>query len=561
MQTKRTRHRQAMFQSRTPLQRMATKLAPALVPSSLTTYTGPVPRHGESRSSSRATCTHKTWPARASGYGLTATATPTLLKTCSTRTLYSLVSCTWSSAVTSLLCLGSSPVASQCPRTWTRRLALDTGASLVPPMHLERRLWPITSSRTRKASSGLVLTPKQMTFLPVAVSDAVRFIVLHIYGGAYFDMDVLMLRDMRPLLLPKDHAFAERWGAHPHPGEYNTAIMSLSANSSLSSYLLFGGIRMGVNFHPRVLGRMAWKDGRDQEFKMFETAAFDPIWTEFNWDREGRCTVPCLRDYGAVFKGRVGAIKDEWESYSGPQLETIDLKEPQRKELKARAHDEDEPAKHTDKNPHDSFQASLDEETQLRNEGVISDYILDEDKFPPNNRTLSNFFRGSWTYHIHNQVSLESRSPSHVFPRFPTPQKPPALALNGACGVRPAPLLPNQNVSITLTPLAVAQASRTLIVSSCSLRLSPPPFAAVSAQTPVAEKVAVSQGMLDPSELRSSSPQGRATFRGVTICLAPGTPHIIRRDTCRCSHGPLCGGGGVFILSFFQNRNREQVYM
>ncbi|KAL5117312.1 hypothetical protein ACEQ8H_004757 [Pleosporales sp. CAS-2024a] len=249
----------------------------------------------------------------------------------------------------------------------------------------------------------LVLTPKQMTFLPVAVSDAVRFIVLHIYGGAYYDMDVLMLRDMRPLLLPKDHAFAERWGAHPHPGDYNTAIMSLSANSSLSSYLLFGGIRMGVNFHPRVLGRMAWKDGRDQEFKMFETAAFDPIWTEFNWDREGRCTVPCLRDYSAVFRGKAGAIKDEWESYLGPQLETIDLQEPQPKELSARAHEDEDIAKHTEKLPHDSFQASIDEETQLRNEGIISDYRLAEDKFPPNNRTLSNFFRGAWTYHIHNQ--------------------------------------------------------------------------------------------------------------------------------------------------------------
>ncbi|KAH8722932.1 hypothetical protein GQ44DRAFT_711090 [Phaeosphaeriaceae sp. PMI808] len=250
----------------------------------------------------------------------------------------------------------------------------------------------------------LVLTPKQMTFLPVAVSDAVRFIVLHIYGGAYFDMDVLMLRDMRPLLLPKEHAFAERWAAHPHPGEYNTAIMSLSPNSSLSSYLLFGGIRMGVNFHPRVLGRMAWKDGRDLEFKMFETAAFDPIWTEFNWDREGRCTVPCLRDYGAVFKGKVGVIKDEWESYLGPQLEATDLKEPKRNELRVRAQEEEQAAKHADKSPHaDSFQATLDEETELRNQGVVSNYILSEDKFPPNNRTLSNFFRGAWTYHIHNQ--------------------------------------------------------------------------------------------------------------------------------------------------------------
>ncbi|KAL2353459.1 hypothetical protein BJ546DRAFT_824006, partial [Cryomyces antarcticus] len=166
----------------------------------------------------------------------------------------------------------------------------------------------------------LVLTPKQMTFLPVAVSDAMRFVVLHVHGGAYFDMDVLMLRDMRPLLLPRDRSFAERWAAHAHPGDYNT-VKSLTANSLLSSYLVRGGVRMGLNFHPRVIGRMAWKDGRDREPLVLETAAFDPIWTEFNWDREGRCTVPCLRDYGAAFEGKPGAIKDEWESYDGPQLQ------------------------------------------------------------------------------------------------------------------------------------------------------------------------------------------------------------------------------------------------
>lgn len=274
----------------------------------------------------------------------------------------------------------------------------------------------------KSGQQWLVLTPKQMTFLPVAVSDAVRFVVLHIHGGAYFDMDVLMLRDMRPLLLPKEHAFAERWAAHPHPGDYNTAIMSLTANSSISSYLLYGGIRMGLNFHPRVLGRMAWKENRDQEFLMLETAAFDPIWTEFNWDREGRCTVPCLRDYGAAFKGRKGAIKDEWESYDGPQLETIDLEEAQIKELRVREAEQPtvttrsredadnvpaSAAAPTNKAEHaDSFQATLDEEVELRKAGVVSNYILSEDKFPPNNRTLENFFRGAWTYHIHNQVSF-----------------------------------------------------------------------------------------------------------------------------------------------------------
>jgi hypothetical protein len=279
----------------------------------------------------------------------------------------------------------------------------------------------------KNGQQWLVLTPNQMTFLPVAVSDAVRFVVLHIHGGAYFDMDVLMLRDMRPLLLPKEHAFAERWAAHPHPGDYNTAIMSLTANSSLSSYLLYGGIRMGLNFHPRILGRMAWKDGRDQEFLMLETAAFDPIWTEFNWDREGRCTVPCLRDYSAAFKGKAGALKDEWESYDGPQLKTFNITEPQQKELRLRNAERAATQAQTtrlsrsreemDNTPSsaaatkakvdhaDSFQATLDEEAELREAGVVSNYILAEDKFPPNNRTLENFFRGAWTYHIHNQAS------------------------------------------------------------------------------------------------------------------------------------------------------------
>ena len=273
----------------------------------------------------------------------------------------------------------------------------------------------------------LVLTPKQMTFLPQAVSDAVRFVVLHLYGGVYLDMDILLLRDMRPLLLPKVHNFAERWAAHSHPGDYNTAVLSLSANSSLSSYLLRGGVRMGLNFHPRVIGRMAWKDGRDRELLMLETAAFDPIWTEFNWDREGRCTVPCLRDYGAVFKGKEDSIRDEWESYDGPQLPEIDLgNRPQGIELREvfeASGEESEfqerllferrrralrkrepPASTPPEESSDSFQPSSDEEAELRKAGVILNYDRNEDKYPPNNRTLSNFFRGAWSYHVHNQV-------------------------------------------------------------------------------------------------------------------------------------------------------------
>jgi len=32
---------------------------------------------------------------------------------------------------------------------------------------------------------------------------------------------------------------------------------------------------------------------------------------------------------------------------------------------------------------------------------------MEEDNYPPTNRTLENFFRGAWTYHIHNQVSAQ----------------------------------------------------------------------------------------------------------------------------------------------------------
>lgn len=242
----------------------------------------------------------------------------------------------------------------------------------------------------------LVLTERQMTFLPVAVSDAVRFVVLHIHGGAYFDMDVIMLRDLRPLLIGEEHSFAERWGGHPSPGDYNTAIMSLTANSSLSSYLLRGGVRMGLNFHPRIIGVMAVKDHRNREFHMLETAAFDPIWTEFNWDRLGRCTVPCIHDYGQVFKSRNAfPLHDEWESFDPeppkPKSESThhfwDL---------SRRSMEDLEVKVADKN----------DEVEVLDRDVLSEaeYKIEEDRYPPTNRTLENFFRGAWTYHVHNQV-------------------------------------------------------------------------------------------------------------------------------------------------------------
>lgn len=240
--------------------------------------------------------------------------------------------------------------------------------------------------RKSDGSEWLSITPRQMTFLPVAVSDAVRFIVLHLHGGLYCDMDVMFLRDMRPLLLTPNANFAERWGAHNHPGDYNTAIMGLEKMSGLSSYLLYGGIRMGLNFHPRIIGRMAYKDGRSAEWHMLETALFDPVWTQFNWQRQGPCTIPCFHDYGEAFVGERREVlgSNEWEAYKGPKLkETI------------------VPAGRLTPRSPEMMTIKKDSEE-------VEPYDFELDRYPPNNRTMQNFLRGTFTYHIHNQVCISS---------------------------------------------------------------------------------------------------------------------------------------------------------
>ena len=196
----------------------------------------------------------------------------------------------------------------------------------------------------------LSLKSPHASLAPVQVSDAVRFIVLHLHGGVYCDMDVLLLRDMRPLLLPDPtsgpRAFAEQWVERCGPYDYNTAVISLPANSTLSSYLLRGGVRMGMNFHPRVIGRMLWKDGKGDQVAMLHNAVFDPSVTNLRRQGTDTCTVPCHKNFESAFMGVVEEMGNEWSNYRGE----------------------------------------------------VGDGMA-------GNRSLANFFRGAWAYHIHNQVS------------------------------------------------------------------------------------------------------------------------------------------------------------
>lgn len=212
----------------------------------------------------------------------------------------------------------------------------------------------------------LVLDPNRIAISPVAVSDAVRFIVLHLYGGLYCDMDVLLLRDMRPLLLPDSisspRAFAEQWVERCSPADFNTAVISLPANSSLSSYLLRGGLRMGWNFHPRVIGRMMWRDGRNGELEMLHNAFFDPLVTNLRRKGTNTCTVPCHKNFKSVFMSEVEEAPQEWSNYHRKPL------------------------------------------SEAPKNGQDRGDNLEGTSMPFTNRSMEFFFRGAWAYHIHNQV-------------------------------------------------------------------------------------------------------------------------------------------------------------
>lgn len=204
---------------------------------------------------------------------------------------------------------------------------------------------------------------------PTQISDLVRFVVLHMHGGVYLDMDILLLRDLRPLLIPNpgsphpdiQPAWAEQWVEKAeNPGDYNTAVLSLPANSTISSYLLRGGRRMGMNYHPRVLGLMLWKDGRRNELAMLHNAIFDPLVTNLRREKTKICTVPCHKNFESAFMGEVEEPENEWSNYHG--------------------------------SPNDLGSGG---DLELSSSNISS--------YAPPNRTMANFFHGAFAYHIHNQ--------------------------------------------------------------------------------------------------------------------------------------------------------------
>ncbi|WP_052496160.1 glycosyltransferase [Pedobacter lusitanus] len=63
-------------------------------------------------------------------------------------------------------------------------------------------------------------------------SDAFRFLILYKYGGVYFDLDVMFLKDFSSLL---ESEFCYAWETQPYA---NSAILSLKSKSEIATYIL-----------------------------------------------------------------------------------------------------------------------------------------------------------------------------------------------------------------------------------------------------------------------------------------------------------------------------------
>jgi hypothetical protein len=102
-------------------------------------------------------------------------------------------------------------------------------------------------------------------------SDGFRHLILKKYGGIYFDMDVLFLRDLRPLCSVD---FFYQWSNRPWG---NTALFHLSQGSVNADPLMVRSIRIG-SANPSKLTKFSDIGEFVSNIHVFPSFVFDPVW-------------------------------------------------------------------------------------------------------------------------------------------------------------------------------------------------------------------------------------------------------------------------------------------
>ena len=81
-------------------------------------------------------------------------------------------------------------------------------------------------------------------------SNLVRYLVLHRFGGIYFDLDVLFLRDWYPLFAAlQGQEFCYQWSGQKY---CNTAVLALKKRDFLLNYIMKKGVRKRTFSPPKL---------------------------------------------------------------------------------------------------------------------------------------------------------------------------------------------------------------------------------------------------------------------------------------------------------------------
>ena len=136
------------------------------------------------------------------------------------------------------------------------------------------------------------------------VADDFRIICLYKYGGLYFDLDVMFVKDFTPLLMRGEFVYA--WENQPFA---NNAVMYFRRNSYLINVLAKEMIKKKSS-QPWVLLRYSNK--ALSSLMVYPCAMFDPLWLGYEDGMPISCFSDFFRKFDSLFPKdiRISSYKD-----------------------------------------------------------------------------------------------------------------------------------------------------------------------------------------------------------------------------------------------------------
>lgn len=150
----------------------------------------------------------------------------------------------------------------------------DVGTLLKPQDNVSSNTTSVQMDLTPRSSNAGPSSASDYDKPSVVLSDLVRFVLCHRFGGIYLDVDTIFLRDWEELW-GTPAAFSYRWSRLKR---YNTAVLRMHKGSALGSFILHTAVRNGMDFHPIAIGRYLRDAQMENLLFRLPDALFDSAW-------------------------------------------------------------------------------------------------------------------------------------------------------------------------------------------------------------------------------------------------------------------------------------------